>query len=146
VNKNNENSHYVNIVLEKLKLHLGVSSNIQLAKYLGMQPSTLSMQQKRGRLDLFRIIQACSGVDWNWVLDGDIASTNDLNPGYSSIDTKDLPEYVKSYIHQKENDFRRVNAENNELQKTIGQLQMELETTREKLSLLKEVIASGKNQ
>lgn len=143
MNKNNENSHYVNFVLERLKSELGLKNNVQLASHIGIQPSTLAMQLKRGRLDMFRIIQTCSGVDWNWVLDMNTDSTGEIQSRYTSIDTSELPEYVKTYVRQKENDFRKANAHNNELQLVINQLQKELDTAHEQLSVLKEIIAES---
>jgi hypothetical protein len=146
VNKNNENSHYVNLILKRLKSELRIPSNVQLARRIGIKPSTLAMQIQRGSLDLFRLITTCKGVNWNWVLDINTESTNDPILDYDSFENTDMPDYVRAYVHQKEQDFRIANEQNLEFQKENERLQHELKSALEQVNLLKEVIASLQNQ
>jgi transcriptional regulator with XRE-family HTH domain len=67
VNENNKNSHYVNLIYNRLKTALGIQTDSELADRLGIKQSTLSMQRKRGTIDLENLINHASGIDLNWL-------------------------------------------------------------------------------
>jgi transcriptional regulator with XRE-family HTH domain len=67
VNENNKNSHYVNLIYNRLKTALGIHTDSELADRLGIKQTTLSMQRKRGTIDLENLINHADGIDLNWL-------------------------------------------------------------------------------
>ncbi|MEL7833307.1 helix-turn-helix domain-containing protein [Fodinibius sp. Rm-B-1B1-1] len=60
----------MNAILERIKKAYHLETDAEVADFLDIKPSTLSMQKNRGRLDLKRIIEKCSDLNKNWLLDG----------------------------------------------------------------------------
>lgn len=94
----------MNAILERIKEAYHLETDAEVADFLDIKPSTLSMQKNRGRLDLKRIIERCSDLNKNWLLDGKgkkravdgISSQNPI-PVYSSLEIKNLrPDYNNS--------------------------------------------------
>ena len=94
----------MNEILERIKEAYHLETDAEVADFLDIKPSTLSMQKNRGRLDLERIIERCSDLNKNWLLDGegrkrtvDGAYTQTPIPIYTSLDIKDLkPDFKNS--------------------------------------------------
>jgi len=60
----------VNIVFLRIKQVYGLRSDADLAKHLGMNPSTVAMHRTRGKTDYERIIRCCGDADLNWIFRG----------------------------------------------------------------------------
>jgi len=61
----------VNKILSRVKQAYKLETDAEVAEFLNMNPSTLSMQKNRGKLDLWRILNKCENVNRNWLLDGE---------------------------------------------------------------------------
>lgn len=61
----------MNAILERIKKAYHLETDAEVADFLDIKPSTLSMQKNRGRLNLKRIIEKCSDLNKNWLLDGE---------------------------------------------------------------------------
>lgn len=94
----------MNAILERIKEAYHLETDAEVADFLDIKPSTLSMQKNRGRLDLKRIIDRCSDLNKNWLLDGKgakrsvdgVAVTNSI-PVYSCLHIKNLsPDFDNS--------------------------------------------------
>lgn len=87
-------------ILARIKEAYHLETDAEVAEFLGIKPSTLSMQKNRGRLDLARIIEKCSDLNKNWLLDGEgpmwrkSVKKHQANgiPIYSSIEVTDTDE------------------------------------------------------
>jgi SOS-response transcriptional repressor LexA len=94
----------VNNILKRIKKAYRLDTDAEVADFLGIKPSTLSMQKNRGSLNLQRIIERCSDLNKNWLLDGkgkmrqkDQQSTETNIPVYSSLEIEDQnPDLHKS--------------------------------------------------
>ena len=87
----------MNEILERIKEAYHLETDAEVADFLDINPSTLSMQKNRGRLDLKRIIERCSDLNKNWLLDGkgkkrvvDAANGQTFIPVYTSLDIKNM--------------------------------------------------------
>lgn len=58
-------------LLERIKEAYILETDAEVAEFLDLNPSTLSMQKNRGRLNLKRIIEKCSDLNKNWLLEGE---------------------------------------------------------------------------
>ena len=57
-------------IIQRLKEAYHLETDAEVADFLGIKPSTLSMQKNRGRFNLERIIEKCSDLNKNWLLNG----------------------------------------------------------------------------
>lgn len=67
MNDINKNSHLVNLIFDRLKIVHGLKSDLELANFMGLIQSTLSMQRKRGTVDLDHLLKFTQGIDLNWL-------------------------------------------------------------------------------
>lgn len=58
-------------IIQRIKEAYNLKTDAEVAKFLEIKPSTLSMQKNRGRLNLKRILEKCSDLNRNWLLDGE---------------------------------------------------------------------------
>lgn len=58
-------------LLERIKEAYILETDAEVAEFLDLNPSTLSMQKNRGRLNLKRIIEKCNDLNKNWLLEGE---------------------------------------------------------------------------
>lgn len=94
----------MNAILERIKEAYHLETDAEVADFLDIKPSTLSMQKNRGRLNLKRVIERCSDLNKNWLLEGKGdkrtvagANTQKTIPVYTSLDIKDLkPDFNNS--------------------------------------------------
>ncbi|PAU95298.1 hypothetical protein CK503_03640 [Aliifodinibius salipaludis] len=94
----------MNAILERIKEAYHLETDAEVADFLDIKPSTLSMQKNRGRLDLKRVIERCSDLNKNWLLEGkgdkrtvDGANIQKAIPVYTSLDIKDMrPDFNNS--------------------------------------------------
>jgi hypothetical protein len=54
----------------RIKQMYGLRSDADLARHLGMNPSTIAMHRTRGKTDYERIIRCCGDADLNWIFRG----------------------------------------------------------------------------
>lgn len=88
----------MNLIYSRLKLFHGLSSDIELAKLLGLNQSTLSMQKRRGSIDLHAVLNVSEEIDLNWLFKTPDQS-NSID-GTTQTGTSDSPEYFKVDEHQ----------------------------------------------
>ncbi|NGP87273.1 helix-turn-helix domain-containing protein [Fodinibius halophilus] len=60
----------MNTILERIKEAYHLETDADVADFLEMNPSTLSMQKNRGRINLRVIIDKCCDINLNWLLHG----------------------------------------------------------------------------
>jgi hypothetical protein len=103
VNKSNKNSHSVNSIFDKIKSAYNLKSDADLAYKLNINQSTLSMQKKRGSIDIQAIINNCSDLDFNWLFkpDQSVAEPFNSDEAYTS-DTDGVLEALS--VIKKQND------------------------------------------
>lgn len=91
-------------ILERIKEAYHLKTDAEVAEFLDLKPSTLSMQKNRGRLNLQRIIRKCSDLNKNWLLDGhgkmkkeDMKTVKNRIPIYSSLSIENqTPDFRRS--------------------------------------------------
>ena len=83
-------------IIQRIKDAYNLGTDAEVAKFLDIKPSTLSMQKNRGRLNLKRILNKCSDLNRNWLLDGEgpkkkesLNSASTRIPVYSSLAVED---------------------------------------------------------
>lgn len=91
-----------NKIIEKLKEHIGVHTDENLSKYLGIHQSTLSGWRKRNTINIELIIEKIDDVDMNWLLyEHDIEKSNNdyskVKPRISKIKDEGI-----EYLHDQE--------------------------------------------
>jgi len=75
----------VNSVFNRIKDLYNLKNDADLARFLGVNPTTLAMHRKRGRLDFDRVISVCADADLNWVFRGQTVSDDVVR--YESVGT-----------------------------------------------------------
>ena len=71
-------------LIQRIKQAYHLETDAEVADFLDIKPSTLSMQKNRGSLDLKRIISKCDDLNKNWLLEGKGPMRKDqLNNGQS---------------------------------------------------------------
>lgn len=63
----------MNSIFDKLKSAYSLKSDADLAYKLSINQSTLSMQKKRGSIDIQAIINHCSDLDFNWLFKAEMS-------------------------------------------------------------------------
>ena len=77
-------------ILERIKKAYQLETDAEVADFLGIKPSTLSMQKNRGKLNLELIIDKCREINQNWLLYGEgpmkrLGSSGLTIPVYGSL-------------------------------------------------------------
>jgi hypothetical protein len=67
-------SQFVNSVFNRIKTRYHLKNDADLARFLGVNPTTLAMHRKRGSLDFDKVISVCGDADLNWVFRGQAVS------------------------------------------------------------------------
>lgn len=101
------------MVLDRLKTYYNLQTDSKLAELLGVQPNTLSMQRSRGTLPIEKIVERCSNVNMNWLLN---TNADDQQPLHTLDET----------ISYEASESLRVQA----LQKRVHMLEMQLKSRR----------------
>lgn len=78
------------LILNRIKSHYGLKSDVALADFLGIKPTTLSNWHTRNSINLELIFTKCEDLNANWILTGN-----------------GLPE--RKYQEQPDNNFSVVN-------------------------------------
>lgn len=73
-------------MFNRIKVLYQLKNDSDLARFLGVNPNTLAMHRKRGRLDYDKVIAVCADADLNWVFRGNVVSDaiDSYDPGRSS--------------------------------------------------------------
>ena len=61
----------INKILIRLKNHLGISKNTELAEKLGVGLSTISSWKKRKKINYEMLIEKITNIDYNWLFYGE---------------------------------------------------------------------------
>jgi len=117
----NEKNMDNNLILNRIKKHYNLGSNVQLAKKLGINTSTLSgWANKRGIGNWELIFEKCNDIDFNWLINGQklnlsIHNANTINEplAHYAIE-KECPE-----CKHKERLIQQLQKENERLWKLI---------------------------
>lgn len=79
-------------IIERIKEAYHLETDAEVADFLGIKPSTLSMQKNRRHLNLERIIKKCSDLNKSWLLEGqgpmmksELVYETDQIPIYSDV-------------------------------------------------------------
>lgn len=76
-------------IVERIKEAYIFETDAEVADFLDLKPSTLSMQKNRGRLNLKRVVDKCSDLNKNWLLDGE----GPIRKNDSESDATEIPIY-----------------------------------------------------
>lgn len=90
MNKSTSDSQYVNTVFDRLKIQYNLKNDADLSRFLGVNPSTLAMHRKRGRLDYDKVISMCADADLNWVFRGQAVSDSVVSYTQVSVDGAEI--------------------------------------------------------
>lgn len=58
------------LIINKIKLHLGIKTDTEFADFLGVKQPTISAWRSRDTLDYELIIEKCKDINANWLLTG----------------------------------------------------------------------------
>lgn len=61
----------MNSIIDRIKRAYHLDTDADVADFLDIKASTLSMQKNRGKLDIVRILEKCSDLNKHWLLDGE---------------------------------------------------------------------------
>ena len=59
------------LIINQIKLHLGIKTDSEFAEFLGVKQPTISTWRKRNTIDYDLIITKCNDIDANWLLTGE---------------------------------------------------------------------------
>jgi len=60
----------ITLIINKLKEHLNIKFDKELADFLGIKPNTVATWKKRNTIDIDIIMSKCDLIDANWLLTG----------------------------------------------------------------------------
>ena len=60
------------VILDKIKSHYSLRSNVELAEFLGVSPQVVSNWYSRNTINFQRVIDRCSDMDLNWLFSGGV--------------------------------------------------------------------------
>ena len=69
----------INFLIDRLKSHYQLDTDVQLAYKLGVKPNTLSMWRSRNAIDFNLIFKLCDDLDFHWLITGEHYSGNESN-------------------------------------------------------------------
>jgi transcriptional regulator with XRE-family HTH domain len=96
-------------ILGRLKVLLGVRTDTELAKELGVHQSTISAWKARGTLDFALLITKCNGVDWNWLLTGHAFEIDEEEWDESRDEGRET--LYKELLAEKDEEIKKLNRE-----------------------------------
>lgn len=96
------------LIINRLKLALGLANDAELASFLGVKANTLSNWKSRNNLDYDLIFTKCDSLDFHWLITGE--ELKDRNSTAISSSDKDLYtfELQKKHIEKLESEIERL--------------------------------------
>lgn len=61
----------INAIFERICQEKGIKTDAALAKFLGVSKSAINQSRAKGTANLWTLIQACDGLDLNYILRGE---------------------------------------------------------------------------
>lgn len=66
------------LIINKLKIHLNLNSDTELADFLGVKQNTISTWKSRNTMDYELIITKCDDINANWLITGEVQCLNQI--------------------------------------------------------------------
>lgn len=85
------------VILDRIKFHYSIQSNAELARFLGISPSTLSNWYSRNTIDYDLVFSKCKNLDLDWLING-----VSENPQFENISNDNLDEAEKKRYEDSE--------------------------------------------
>jgi len=85
-------------VFNRIKVLYQLKNDSDLARFLGVNPNTLAMHRKRGRLDYDKVIAVCADADLNWVFRGNVVT--DAVEAYDPASASDIKAELLAQLDQ----------------------------------------------
>lgn len=61
----------INAIFERISQEKGLKTDLALAQFLGVSKSAVNQSRTKGTANLWTLIEACAGLDLNWILRGE---------------------------------------------------------------------------
>jgi len=97
--------HNANIILDRIKEAYNMRSDVELARFLDRDATTISSWRKRNTIDWDLILAKCKDINRNYLIDGDTPIFSyDIKP--SGLETKDAEESYRN-LSPKQEEIKR---------------------------------------
>lgn len=127
----------VGIVIERLKSHLGVKTDTDLAKLMNMKQTTLSSWKGRNSFDVNELYAFCveNKINFHWLLTGEeIRQEENKSWAQENIET-----YL-SEIDSLQNELKKIDSEISKDYDEITRKNLEIDLLRAKLSTIERLL------
>lgn len=94
------------LILNKIKLHYGFSSDAEFARFLDIKPNTLSNWYARNTMDYERVYTKCEYIDGNFIMTGKepmLKNTSNSNIASEPNSSYNLPKVITVDSQDREN-------------------------------------------
>lgn len=101
------------LILSRIKKLAGLASDVDLARFLGVTPATLSNWKARGSIDYDLVFSKCKDVNFHWLLTGEGFILRSDYDDYASqtTDKTAIETHLKEDIEKKDTEIARLNRE-----------------------------------
>jgi len=92
-------------IITRLKKHLDLKKDTDLAFFLEVKQNTISAWKRRGNIDFSLIVSKCEGIDLNWLMygeekpvektDPETLKINQMLKGMSKEEKRDVLKYIE---------------------------------------------------
>lgn len=95
------------IILDRIKVHYNFQSNAELARFLGIAPTTLSSWYSRNSIDYDLIFAKCEDINLEWLIRGkkedmNLHPVNFKHPSLVGCEKKKIKAIAKAVFHELE--------------------------------------------
>lgn len=140
-----------NNVLRRLKVSLGIKTDLQLAEYFDIKPTTISSWKSRNTLDYQKIIEKCENVNLNWLFKGEDFAKNQMVLNKNRENSKTVVYNMrKKEVRMLSKELRKLGVDFEENYSsvnvaidTIKTYQKDIEQLETQISLLKDLISTS---
>lgn len=114
------------LILNRIKKKFNLHTNIELASFLGINPTTLSgWMGERGIANWELIFEKCEGVSLDWLIRGEYSQSsnmtlNESDAPYSCAACKEKDERIKELVKDKERLWQMVEVVNENRKDAAG--------------------------